>query len=61
MNQFTESEALAARHMAEGVRRFCDAAVKLYAQPEDQDAAAVALLASVVELLQGEKDAVQTR
>lgn len=55
MNKFTEAEACAAKSIAEDVRLSCEWDAKRYAKPEDQSAAAVALLAAVVELLQGEK------
>ncbi len=55
MNRFTELEAHCARSGVELLKAYVQVAVTQYAEPQDQDAAAVALLQLVTELLQQEK------
>lgn len=55
MNKFTQAEAECAKYMAASMRTVAEVLVKQYADPQDQDAAAVALLQLVTELLQQEK------
>jgi len=55
MNKFTKAENNAATYIVESVKRLYTAHASIYAQPQDAQAAAEALLNLVIERLQSPK------
>lgn len=55
MNKFTEAENNAANYVIESVKKLCTAHASIYAEPQDAQAAAEALLNLVIERLQSPK------